>query len=164
MILLLFIPVKKCDTRGVNWGKLEDILAEIEHVINMSRNKTTGICCSILENSRMVDGVKYSPRCRYLHSQSSEFKVITSLQSVIESRNCRGKQNHKLKSKLKNFKKRKKYSKLQISESPLRLGMFKTYKKFQILKLPLWFKVSGEYIEFSRLKKGDSFSKNLIDD
>ena len=30
----------------------------------------------------------------------------------------------------KNFKKPKKYSKLQISESPLRLGIFMTYRKF----------------------------------
>ena len=28
MILLPFIPVKKCDTRGVSWGKPEDTLAK----------------------------------------------------------------------------------------------------------------------------------------
>ena len=113
MILLLFTPVK-CDTRGVNRGKLEDTLAGNEHVINVSRNRSTEICCSILDNRRMVNGVKYSPQRRYLHNQSSEFKVITYLQSVNEPRN---------------------------------------FREFQILKLPLWLKISVKCIELSRLKK-----------
>ena len=155
------------NTTGSYWSTLEETIAHGRHVITLSSDRITGSYCSILEKSRMEDWDKYTLRYRYQHSQSSEFKVVTPLQSVIESRNLKntnkGKQKHKFKSKFKNFKKRKKYSKLQISESPLRLGIFKTYKKFsnfQILKLPLWFKVSGEYIEFSRLKKGDSFKKH----
>ena len=61
MILLISTPMK-CDTRGINWGKLENTLAGNEH----------------------VNEVKYSTRHRYLHNQSSKSKVTTPLQSIKE--------------------------------------------------------------------------------
>ena len=129
------INLSRDKTTGSYWSTLEDTLAHGRHVITLSSDRITGSYCSILEESRMEDWDKYTLRFRYQHSQSSEFKVVTPLQSVIESRNLKntnkGKQKHNFKSKFKNFKKRKKYSKLQISESPLGLGIFKTYWKFR---------------------------------
>ena len=107
-------------TAGSYWSTSEDTLAPGGHVITLSSDGTTGSYCSILEESRMEDWDKYTLRCRCQQSQSSEFIEVTPLQSVIESRNlkstCKGKPNHKYKSKFKNFKKRQKYLKLQISK------------------------------------------------
>ena len=84
----------------------------------------------------------------------SKLKVVTPPQVIIGLKNFEDtnkfKQKYKFQSKFKNYKKHKKVS------------------NFQIFKLPLWFKVSGEYIkssrikEYTRLNRWNSFGKSLI--
>ena len=75
--------------------------------------------CSVLEKSWAGSWNKYTKLYRAQHSQLRKVKAVTPPQVIIESKSLENtnkvKQKNKLQSKLKGFKKRKKFSSFQVT-------------------------------------------------
>ena len=102
-----------------SWYKHKDTLAQAGHVIAQSRDKATGSYCSALEKGWSESWNKYTKQHRTQHSQLRKVKAVTPPQVIIEPKSLENtskfKQKHKFQSKLKGFKKRKRFSRFQVT-------------------------------------------------
>ena len=118
------ITLSRVRTTGSYWSSFKDTLTHGGQMITLSSNKITTDYCSALEKNRLLNWDKNSSQLEYQYNQPSESKVATSFQNTRLSRsfkdNHKGKKKFNYLSKFKNYKKPKKYPKLQTSETPVR--------------------------------------------